>query len=381
MGRHFLARTAALFLLVSLFILGCGANKTGGAVPETDTSTDLLGGGSTGGTGTDALPGLGGDPSTITGENSTPALPGGDAASGGINSPAGSDINQVGSQFASAYQNLFSGLGSFDPRQTPQQAQSVFNNFMCAMQRANLFRTVASQVTLPEYVQSLYINVLGRPAESSEVISFHANNIIQNGNRAGVRGFLLSDEFMNKVVTKAYKYFFGAKRNPSAAEVKGWVDYIKQHQDNPGGSVTLERMYASFLGSAEFYSKNAASNQRSYVIRMYQYALNRVPSEAEINIWRANRNYTVQSVRVEAANGFFTSREYRLKKIGQLIRKFWAIPVTGSDLAELLNGMENGRDQLITMTDMLTHPKYYARIHAVWYQFAQFAQSGQCSNQ
>jgi hypothetical protein len=376
--------TATFFFLVSLFFLGaCGNNRNGtSTVPQTDDTDFTAQYPSAGGTsgGGDVLPGLGGDPASGTG--TTPGLPNVGSPSesnlGGINAPSGANLSQVGSDFASAWQNIFNQQTAFDPRQVPDQAKSVFTNFMCAMQQANLFRVVSHQMTLPEYVSSLYINVLKRAPESRAVIDHHSVNILNNGTRAGVRGFILSDEHLNKTIRQAYRYFYGAGRAVTDSEITSWRNWLKRHVDSPNGYYTLERMYANFLGSAEFYRNRSSNQPRAQVINMYRYALGRPPVESEIQFWMSGRNYGVQSTRVNTAFQFFTSDEYRLAKIGQLIRSYWAVPVTGDELAIRLQAMKNGRDQFITMTDLLTDPRYFTRVRTIWQPFSSAAQNGQC---
>ncbi len=379
MGKAFAATSATLILLVSLFLSGCGA-RTGGAVPLTDADSDInsqypSAGGAAGG---DILPGLGSPSDTST----TPGLPNAGAPSdanvGGTNAPQGQSLTDTGNQFASAWQNMFNSVGSFDPRQVPDVAKTAFNNFMCAMRAKGLFQVVASQMTLPEYVASLYINVLKRAPESASAIDGHAQNILNNGTRAGVRGFLLSDEALENAIKSNFKYFFGPNRAVSAAEMTKWKTYLKQHQDNPGGSVTMEKFQANLAGSAEWYRVRAKSNQRTFVVRLYQYILGRQPSELEIAYWQLGRNYGNQATRTSVAQQFLESDEYRLAKIGQMIRQYWARPVTGDELAFRLQGMKNGRDFFITKTDILTAPQYFERVHLVWNPFAAFAENGQC---
>lgn len=373
--------TVTFLFLISLFLFGCGNAKTGGTIPQTDDS-DLFTTSGGGGTGSEVLPTVGGVPAedaAVTGGLPNSGSPAEDNL-GGLNAAQGADLNQTGSDFASAYQNLFSQIGSFDPRQVPEQAKPAFNTFMCAMLKANLFRTVAQQMTLPEYVSSLYINILRRAPESQAVIDGHANNILTNGTRAGVRGFILSDEHLQNVIKGAYKHFFGSKRVPTAAEMNKWKPWLKAHQDVPGGNNTLERFYANLIGSSEFYAKVSKSRPRQQVINLYRYVLGRMPAEVEISFWQSARNQGNATIRVSSALEFFQSDEYRLKKIGQMIRVYWAVPVTGDEVAARLQGMKNGRDQFITMTDLLTDPRYYTRVHTIWSPFSAFAQSGQCGN-
>lgn len=370
--------SAALLLLVSLFLFGCGRTGGDATVPDTQTGPIL---GNEGGVGGGVnLPTVGGVPAEAAGPTQGLNVGSPDSGnSGGLSTASGASLSQAGNDFASQYQSLFNRIGSFDPRSAPEAAKPAFNNFMCSMLKANMFQVVSSQMTLPEYVASLYLNVLKRAPESQAAVNSHASNIIANGTRVGVRGFILSDEHLNTVVKGAFRHFLGANRVATAAELNTWRAFLKKHVDTPGGTYTLERFYANIIAGSEFYKTISMNKPRNQIVNLYRYLLGRVPSAAEINYWQSARNQASGSIRVSTALEFLQSDEYRMKKIAQMIRVYWARPVTGDEIAIRLQGMRNGRDQFITMTDLLTDARYFERVHTVWNPFAQYAKGGQCS--
>jgi hypothetical protein len=296
----------------------------------------------------------------------------------------GTNLGQLGSRFASSFQPFVRTVGSFDPRLIPDAAKSAHQNYMCEMKRAKLFVIISGQTTLPEYIASLYVNILKRTPESREAIDQHAKVILSSGVRVGVREFLLSQEHLDKVTTGAYRHFFGPNRGPSQEELDKWREYLATHQDEPNGSVTLEQMYTQLIGSNEFFEKVSKRSQRKFIVDLHHFLLQRTPpNELEIlKIWteQGKLDFTTTGRREKAAKKIIESDEYRLKKIAVLEKIYFGEPADGNELALRLDGMKSGRDQFITSTDMLTDPRYFARVHALWGPFTQAAQNQQCED-
>lgn len=381
MVRHLLNTSAALTLLVSLFLFGCQSGRSNSGVPGGTTQGDNSFNPSTGsGTGNagDLLP-SGGSPA---GQNTNlPGLPGGSTPSdnnnGGLNVDPNANLTQIGNQAASAWQSIFNQVGSFDPRQTPQPAQTAYNSFMCALARANFAQILIRNVSLANVAASYYVNVLGRAPESQEAIQYHVARL-RESLRGGVRGFIMSDEKRQQLARGSYRYFFGPQRNVAQSEVDYWANYLAGHNDQPGGAVTLEEMYTGFLASPEYWSNVAGRSNQAFVINAYRYALGRNPESAGYNHWLHGRNFAVQSTRTAVARAFFTSDEYRLRKTGHMVRRYLGIPVSGDELAYRLSNYHAGRDQLMQMADILTDDRYLARQGTLWDPFLQRALSGQC---
>jgi hypothetical protein len=97
------------------------------------------------------------------------------------------------------------------------------------------------------YVDALYAQVLGRQADAAGEASWL--QALQNGASRGAvaLAFLTSAEADSLVVIDYYNQFLN--RNPSPAEVQGWVNRLVSNQ------ATLESVGEAFLASAEYFAR------------------------------------------------------------------------------------------------------------------------------
>jgi hypothetical protein len=147
------------------------------------------------------------------------------------------------------------------------------------------------------FVQSLYVNFLGRAGEASGVAGWVAQ--ADAGNSAAVgEGIVRSTEALQRVVAGLYQNILG--RAGGDVERAGWVAYLQ-------GGGTLEAATARFYGSSEHAARIGGSNA-AFVKRLYLELLGRAPDGQSGWIGALDSGTLT---REQVAAGFLTSLEYR----------------------------------------------------------------------
>jgi hypothetical protein len=130
------------------------------------------------------------------------------------------------------------------------------------------------------YINLLYAARLGRLPEAGVVPAWE-NFLNMQGAPAVAQAIEQSPEARTLFVTHLYESVLG--RDPMAAEAQGWIGFLVA-----GGSelTVLQDFYASpeFFSRAQTLVSTGTQNQR-FVSALYQVALGRVPSDAEVAAW------------------------------------------------------------------------------------------------
>src|SRR5262249_12414773 len=132
------------------------------------------------------------------------------------------------------------------------------------------------------YINFLYQTRLGRAPEAG-VVPAWGNFLNSSGIQATASAIELSPEARERVVTHLYENVLG--RDPMGGEELGWVNFLLG-----GGSET--DVLQGFLASPEFFNRaqtlisSGTANER-FVAALYQTALGRVASSAEVSAWAA----------------------------------------------------------------------------------------------
>jgi hypothetical protein len=146
----------------------------------------------------------------------------------------------------------------------------------------------------PAFVQTLYLDDLGRVASSSEINGWVAVYNSQ-GQAAVVQGIYFSAESLGRIVDSFYLRFLGRQSDPAGRA--GWISFLQN-----GG--TEQQMENGFLGSPEYLSHI----DTDFVQSLYINILGRTGSSSELAGWN-NQLQTLGLVGV--ANGFTGSTENR----------------------------------------------------------------------
>lgn len=148
------------------------------------------------------------------------------------------------------------------------------------------------------FIQAAFMDLLGRNASSSEV-SQQTNVFNSSSGQAGViDGLITSQEGANFIVNNLYIQLLG--RPADSMGLSFWSSMIQN-----GG--TLEQVETGILTSPEFLARANGSN---YVQDLYLVLLNRTASADELAYW--NGVLSGQNGAANVAMGILTSTEYRM---------------------------------------------------------------------
>ncbi len=155
------------------------------------------------------------------------------------------------------------------------------------------------------FIRALYIDLLGRPGDVSE-LDYHVG--ILRSARGSVDivtyGIQHSPEAEDRMVKGWYQTYLG--RSAAGGEEQSAVDRLIARQ-------TEETVLAAILGGPEFYSRaqslvSSGTPQQRYAQSLYQILLNRTGSDFEITMVA---NQLASSSPTEIVRGFLISTEYR----------------------------------------------------------------------
>lgn len=173
------------------------------------------------------------------------------------------------------------------------------------------------------YVAGLYLNLLGRPAGPGEV-AFWVGALNRGASPAQLtQGFTTSDEFRINLIRLDYATLLG--RVPGPTEVNIWLRLMRT-------GLTDERFEAALLGSAEYFSRQGATNA-TWLAGVYRDVLGRPVDVAGANLWQQQLAFGVsrdgvagQIVASSEAHGRVVTTVYRqlLSRDPDVVgRTFW----------------------------------------------------------
>jgi virginiamycin B lyase len=158
------------------------------------------------------------------------------------------------------------------------------------------------------FVQSLYLNVLGRLGTDAE-LNLWINNALPSGTYFVAAGIEHSPEARERLVTTWYGAYLG--RPPVGGEEKAWVNMLLQGNSE-------EFVLSQILASGEFQLRasslfpTAGTPQDQFVVALYSLLLRRNAAPSEITFWvRLLPRIGPAGV----ATGILTSTEYRAKTV------------------------------------------------------------------
>jgi hypothetical protein len=146
----------------------------------------------------------------------------------------------------------------------------------------------------PAFVQTLYLDDLGRVGSSTEINGW-VSIFNTSGQAAVVNGIFRSSESLGRIVDSFYLRFLGRQSDPSGRA--GWINFLQS-----GG--TQEQLETDFLTSPEYISHI----DTDFVQSLYINILGRTGSASELAGWN-NLLPTIGLTGV--ANGFTHSTELR----------------------------------------------------------------------
>jgi cyclophilin family peptidyl-prolyl cis-trans isomerase len=124
------------------------------------------------------------------------------------------------------------------------------------------------------WVQSLYMNLLGRTGSQSDV-QFWVNKLTTNSPEQVALDFTTSPERESDRVAADYQQYLG--RSASTSEIQYWVNVFEN-----GGS--NEQVIAGFISSQEYFQDHG-DNIVDWLYTAYQAVLNREAQSSELPFW------------------------------------------------------------------------------------------------
>ncbi len=159
-----------------------------------------------------------------------------------------------------------------------------------------------------QFVQALYLDVLGRTGSKAEldgwVVLFNSGFSQTDDQAAIAAGIETSPEGRDHLVKGWYETFLG--RSAVGGEEQGWVNQLL-------AGAPEEQVLSAILATPEFYSRaqtlgGSGTPDQNYVQALYQRLLGRAGSDAEVTGWI---NVLPQLGRQGVAVRFLVSGEYR----------------------------------------------------------------------
>ncbi|CAN5432545.1 hypothetical protein BH10PLA2_BH10PLA2_15160 [soil metagenome] len=170
------------------------------------------------------------------------------------------------------------------------------------------------------FVQTLYHDLLGRTASSTEIAGWVS--VFNSSTQADVvNGILRSSESIGRIVDSYYIRFLGRHSEPAGQAY--WINFQKAGH-------TEEQLESAFLTSPE----NQAHINTAFVQSLYVNILGRTGSAAELAVW----NDQSQVLGLNGiANGFTGSQENRSRTIASYFEDLFHREPSSSDLAYWTN--------------------------------------------
>jgi len=181
---------------------------------------------------------------------------------------------------------------------------------------------------IPNFVRTLYQNVLDREAESQEVVNHHTNAAYDSGLAAMITGFFNSPEYRAKnrstdeTVKKLYRSILGRE-----AEAGG----LEYHVREINRGMSMDEAVLAFVNSAEYSQKvqqglvptPQPSHIADYIRTLYRNVLDREAESQDVVDHHTKAAY--DNGLATAIAGFFNSPEYCAKNLSteETVRKIY----------------------------------------------------------
>jgi SdrD B-like domain/Domain of unknown function (DUF4214) len=194
-----------------------------------------------------------------------------------------------------------------------------------------------------EFVNSLYVSILGRTADSGGLAGW-LNYLGSGGTRQGlVNAIWTSTEHRWRQVTALYQTFLGV--NPD----QGALNYYANLMQNGASELSVAATIAGGPQVAAMFP-----TQTAYVVRLFDVALGRAPSPAELTAWNA---YTGD--RVSLALAIFTSDEALGDVVQRTFLEVLGRPAGPAEVASRVAQLKGGSAGFTAMiNDLFTSGEY-----------------------
>jgi hypothetical protein len=193
-----------------------------------------------------------------------------------------------------------------------------------------------------QLVTDLYQGALGRAPSATELSQIWLPYFRhQPSLRQGIFLILSSQEARTRLINSWYQYYLG--RPADAGSVNAILGAMN-------GGMSYATVQANLMASPEAFSK-AGGNNQAWVTYLYQKALRRTPSSAEIGPWVGFLN---SHPRLQVATAIFRSREYTQLLIGGWYFTYGGVTTQPVDSLQALGmDLRRGKTEENGLSDLL----------------------------
>ncbi|HLN31276.1 MAG TPA: DUF4214 domain-containing protein [Gemmataceae bacterium] len=198
------------------------------------------------------------------------------------------------------------------------------------------------------YVQQIYLDLLGRPADAGALAAFSAG--LDDGQLTRgqfVQDILDSAEYRSDVVGGLYQLYLGRNADPAGLSAFT-ADLAKGSTD--------EQSAALIAGSAEFFTDNGGTNA-GFLNAIYEDALGRPIDPTGLTAWE--QALALGATRGQVAAAIFGSSEYQQYLVQTLYQRFLQRPADAGGLATFANLLASGARDEVVIAQLLESSEYY----------------------
>jgi hypothetical protein len=189
---------------------------------------------------------------------------------------------------------------------------------------------VADATPNGRFVNQLYNDILGRPADGSAVSWASALDQHRTDRTHVALALTSSTEYLTGLIQAAYRFHLG--RDADADGLRYWLGYIR-------GGGTFEQLDVSFIGAPEYYI-NAGGTPDGYLDALYRDAFGRTPDDGGRSFWDGRLAHGTPQWQVAMA--MVTSVEAMRNRVGDdyllLLGRTADMPGRDSWVQRLLSG-------------------------------------------
>jgi hypothetical protein len=196
------------------------------------------------------------------------------------------------------------------------------------------------------WINQIYIDLLGRPADGSALATFGAV-LTGGGSRATVAASVLaSAEYRQRLLTGFYSTFL--HRPISIAEVSFWLPAF-------AAGMTDEQIEGQLAGSPEYFAL-AGSTNAGWINRIFLDVLGRAPSASEISTFST---LLATSSRLSVAQTVLNSAEAANRHVQQYYTRFLRRTATSGEATAFTSGLLGGATNEQVIAQIVAGDEYF----------------------
>jgi len=201
------------------------------------------------------------------------------------------------------------------------------------------------------FVNQLYVDLLGRPADSSGLTTFEQQlSSAEMLSRVGAaNGLDQSTEYQTNLINSDYSKFLG--RTPSSAEVATWLGQFQV------SGFTDESLIANIVSSDEYFNNHGGTNS-GYVTALYSDLLGRSPDPTGFSILM--NQLQAGASRASVALELLTSGEYRQDLIEADYQKYLGRSADAGGLNYFIGLFQKGATDETIVSTLVASGEYFS---------------------